>query len=72
LSSRGGVGCLACAICLQLAWLAAAWKNVEDGAAPNLKGARWFSSNEIMRMTNNFNDDEVLGEGGYAKVRCIN
>ncbi|KAG0553800.1 hypothetical protein KC19_12G040100 [Ceratodon purpureus] len=46
----------------------AGWKNVEDGAAPNLKGARWFSFDDIKRMTNNFSDDNVLGEGGYGKV----
>jgi len=47
---------------------AAAWQNAQDGAAPKLKGANWFSFDDIKRMTNNFSEANTIGEGGYGKV----
>lgn len=47
---------------------AADWEKAQDGDAPKLKGARWFTFDDIKMMTNNFNEDNVLGEGGYGKV----
>ncbi|XP_024357802.1 leucine-rich repeat receptor protein kinase HPCA1 isoform X1 [Physcomitrium patens] len=44
------------------------WEKAQDGDAPKLKGARWFTFDDIKMMTNNFNEDNVLGEGGYGKV----
>ncbi|KAI4296839.1 hypothetical protein L6164_036759 [Bauhinia variegata] len=41
-------------------------KNV--GAAPQLKGARWFSLEELKKYTNNFSDANAVGSGGYGKV----
>lgn len=45
-----------------------AWQSIEGGAAPKLKGANWFSFDEIKQMTNNFSEENELGEGGYGKV----
>uniref|UniRef100_A0A7I4BQM7 non-specific serine/threonine protein kinase n=1 Tax=Physcomitrium patens TaxID=3218 RepID=A0A7I4BQM7_PHYPA len=45
-----------------------AWAKAEDGNAPQLKGARWFTFNDMRRMTNDFDDDNMLGAGGYGKV----
>lgn len=47
---------------------AAAWAKAEDGTAPQLKGAHWFSFDDIKRMTNNFSAENELGAGGYGKV----
>ncbi|KAG6409420.1 hypothetical protein SASPL_127459 [Salvia splendens] len=36
--------------------------------APQLKGARWFSYEEVKKCTNNFSDSNQIGSGGYGKV----
>jgi hypothetical protein len=33
-----------------------------------LKGARWFSYDELKKCTNNFSGSNELGFGGYGKV----
>ena len=48
-----------------------AWQNMEGNSAPMLKGATWFSFDDIKIMTNNFNPKNELGEGGYGKVHHI-
>ncbi|CAN6581726.1 unnamed protein product [Malus baccata var. baccata] len=40
----------------------------DSGGAPQLKGARWFSYDELKRCTNNFSDSNEIGSGGYGKV----
>ncbi|VFQ70309.1 unnamed protein product [Cuscuta campestris] len=35
---------------------------------PQLKGARWFSSEELKKCTNNFSQSNEVGSGGYGKV----
>jgi serine/threonine protein kinase len=48
---------------------AASWaRSEEKGGAPRLKGARWFSHEELKRSTNNFAEANELGYGGYGKV----
>ncbi|XP_028780345.1 probable leucine-rich repeat receptor-like protein kinase At5g49770 [Neltuma alba] len=45
------------------------WKlNKNNGMAPQLKGARWFSLEELKKYTNNFSEDNTVGSGGYGKV----
>ncbi|KAH9332016.1 hypothetical protein KI387_004124, partial [Taxus chinensis] len=39
-----------------------------SGDAPKLKGARWFSFEELRLATNNFSTQNVIGSGGYGKV----
>ncbi|KAL5218298.1 hypothetical protein ABZP36_018982 [Zizania latifolia] len=47
----------------------ASWvRSEERGGAPRLKGARWFSYEELKRITNNFAEANELGYGGYGKV----
>ncbi|MCO5552751.1 hypothetical protein L7F22_006268 [Adiantum nelumboides] len=49
----------------------AAWIAASEGGDPNipqLKGARWFSLEEIRKCTNNFSRNNEIGEGGYGKV----
>eukprot|EP00253_Pinus_taeda_P001446 PITA_01446 len=41
----------------------------ESGNAPKLKGARFFSFQELKMATNNFSKDNEIGSGGYGKVR---
>jgi hypothetical protein len=38
----------------------------DSGGAPQLKGARFFSFEELKNGTNNFSDE--IGSGGYGKV----
>ncbi|KAG0495273.1 hypothetical protein HPP92_006267 [Vanilla planifolia] len=47
-----------------------AWaNNVNDkDGAPQLKGARWFSYDELRKITNNFSEANAIGSGGYGKV----
>ncbi|KAL8099389.1 leucine-rich repeat receptor protein kinase HPCA1 [Apium graveolens] len=40
----------------------------DSGGAPQLKGARWFSYDELKKCTNNFSDINEIGSGGYGKV----
>ncbi|PNY06945.1 putative LRR receptor-like protein kinase [Trifolium pratense] len=40
----------------------------DSGGAPQLKGARWFSYDELKKCTNNFSGSNELGFGGYGKV----
>ncbi|CAH8330538.1 unnamed protein product [Eruca vesicaria subsp. sativa] len=40
----------------------------DSGGAPQLKGARWFSYEELKKITNNFSMSSELGSGGYGKV----
>ncbi|KAK4480215.1 hypothetical protein RD792_013277 [Penstemon davidsonii] len=40
----------------------------DSGGAPQLKGARWFSYDELKKSTNNFSQSNQIGSGGYGKV----
>ncbi|KAI3437451.1 Protein kinase domain-containing protein [Psidium guajava] len=40
----------------------------DSGGAPELKGARWFSYDELKKCTNNFSEKNEIGSGGYGKV----
>ncbi|KAG7017177.1 putative leucine-rich repeat receptor-like protein kinase [Cucurbita argyrosperma subsp. argyrosperma] len=40
----------------------------DSGGAPQLKGARWFSYDELKKCTNNFSMSNEIGSGGYGKV----
>ncbi|KAH9332085.1 hypothetical protein KI387_004193, partial [Taxus chinensis] len=40
----------------------------ESGGAPKLKGARWFSFQELKMATDNFSEGNEIGSGGYGKV----
>jgi hypothetical protein len=54
---------------LYVSTAAASWARSEErGGAPRLKGARWFSYEELKRSTNNFAEANELGYGGYGKV----
>lgn len=48
----------------------ASWapSGTDSGGAPQLKGARWFSYDDLKKSTNNFLESNVLGSGGYGKV----
>eukprot|EP01018_Ginkgo_biloba_P025021 Gb_02429 [translate_table: standard] len=39
-----------------------------SGGAPKLKGARWFSFQELRKSTNNFSESNEIGSGSYGKV----
>ncbi|CAI9101454.1 OLC1v1038784C1 [Oldenlandia corymbosa var. corymbosa] len=47
----------------------ACWQ-LEDGNgdAPQLKGARWLSFDELKKCTDSFSDSNCIGVGGYGKV----
>lgn len=49
---------------------AASWASSgKDGSgAPQLKGARWFSYDELKKSTSNFSEANQIGSGGYGKV----
>ncbi|XP_077239205.1 leucine-rich repeat receptor protein kinase HPCA1-like isoform X2 [Tasmannia lanceolata] len=40
----------------------------DSGGAPQLKGARWFSYDELKKSTHNFSESNEIGSGGYGKV----
>ncbi|KAK7250658.1 hypothetical protein RIF29_33224 [Crotalaria pallida] len=40
----------------------------DSGGAPQLKGARWFSYDELKKYTSNFSQRNEIGFGGYGKV----
>ncbi|KAL9249007.1 Leucine-rich repeat receptor protein kinase HPCA1-like protein [Drosera capensis] len=42
--------------------------SVRNSDIPQLKGARWFSFEEIKKCTNNFSEANNVGSGGYGKV----
>ncbi|PKA51172.1 putative leucine-rich repeat receptor-like protein kinase [Apostasia shenzhenica] len=48
----------------------ASWvsKGSDSCGAPQLKGARWFSFDELKKSTNNFSESNEIGSGGYGKV----
>ncbi|XLR69108.1 hypothetical protein S83_019780, partial [Arachis hypogaea] len=39
----------------------------DNGGAPQLKGARWFSYDELKKSTSHFSESNELGFGGYDK-----
>ncbi|XP_010682078.2 leucine-rich repeat receptor protein kinase HPCA1 isoform X2 [Beta vulgaris subsp. vulgaris] len=39
-----------------------------SGDVPQLKGARFFTFNEVQKCTNNFSEANHVGSGGYGKV----
>ncbi|XP_054776319.1 leucine-rich repeat receptor protein kinase HPCA1-like isoform X2 [Prosopis cineraria] len=43
-------------------------QNNNSGNAPQLKGARWFSFEELKKYSNNFCEANTIGAGGYGKV----
>eukprot|EP01018_Ginkgo_biloba_P024958 Gb_39314 [translate_table: standard] len=55
---------------IQLSQPFASWERSrkDSGGAPQLKGARCFSYNELKKATNNFSNDNEIGSGGYGKV----
>ncbi|KAK7346240.1 hypothetical protein VNO80_20755 [Phaseolus coccineus] len=40
----------------------------DSGGAPQLKGARWFSYDDLKKCTSNFSENNEIGSGGYGKV----
>ncbi|GAU39573.1 hypothetical protein TSUD_384560 [Trifolium subterraneum] len=42
-------------------------QNKNSGAAPQLKGARWFSFDDMRKYTNNFAEANTIGSGGYGQ-----
>ncbi|KAF3440645.1 hypothetical protein FNV43_RR18929 [Rhamnella rubrinervis] len=42
--------------------------NKNSGGVPQLKGARWFSYEELKNYSNNFSVANEIGSGGYGKV----
>lgn len=48
---------------------AATWDvKKSSGSVPQLKGARFFSFDEVKKYTNNFSESNDVGSGGYGKV----
>ncbi|KAF5952090.1 hypothetical protein HYC85_010034 [Camellia sinensis] len=48
---------------------AASWgPSNSSGGVPQLKGARFFSFEELKKYTNNFSEANNIGSGGYGKV----
>ncbi|KAG4383776.1 hypothetical protein GLYMA_13G152542v4 [Glycine max] len=43
-------------------------QNTNSGTAPQLKGARWFSFDDLRKYTSNFSETNTIGSGGYGKV----
>ncbi|KAM3205084.1 leucine-rich repeat receptor protein kinase HPCA1 [Capsicum annuum] len=40
----------------------------DSEGAPQLKGSRWFSYDELKKSTSNFSERNEIGSGGYGKV----
>ena len=43
-------------------------KSTSASTAPQLRGARTFSFDELRKITNNFSEANDIGNGGYGKV----
>ncbi|XP_047163599.1 leucine-rich repeat receptor protein kinase HPCA1-like [Vigna umbellata] len=43
-------------------------QNKNSGTAPQLKGGRWFSFDDLRKYTNNFSETNTIGSGGYGQV----
>lgn len=41
---------------------------IDNGSIPKLNGARFFPYSELKKATNNFNESNEIGSGGYGKV----
>lgn len=54
--------------CVPASW---APSGKDSGGAPQLKGARWFSYDELKKCTSNFSERNEIGSGGYGKVVCL-
>lgn len=39
-----------------------------NGSVPELKGAKWFSFEELRKCTQGFSESNCIGFGGYGKV----
>ena len=54
-------------------FLPASWapSGKDSGGAPQLKGARWFSYDELKKCSNNFSESNEIGFGGYGKVLLL-
>ncbi|CAI9770179.1 unnamed protein product [Fraxinus pennsylvanica] len=39
-----------------------------SGSIPQLKGAKWFSFEDLKKCTDNFSESKCIGSGGYGKV----
>lgn len=50
--------------------VSASWanSNKDSEGAPQLKGARWFSYDELRKSTNEFSYANEIGSGSYGKV----
>ncbi|PSS18996.1 Leucine-rich repeat receptor-like protein kinase precursor [Actinidia chinensis var. chinensis] len=47
----------------------ASWvPNKNSDSIPQLKGARWFSFEELKKCTGSFSEASIIGSGGYGKV----
>nr|DAD38792.1 TPA_asm: hypothetical protein HUJ06_013114 [Nelumbo nucifera] len=44
------------------------WDPNSSGSTPQLKGARWFTFDELKKCTNSFSEANAIGSGGYGKV----
>lgn len=57
-------------VLIMLSLFSASWggTGTDNGGAPQLKGARWFSYDELKKSTNNFSETNEIGFGGYGKV----
>lgn len=45
---------------------------VSGGSAPQLKGARFFSFEELKKYANGFSEENAIGTGGYGQVSLDN
>ncbi|KAF5803156.1 putative protein kinase RLK-Pelle-LRR-VIII-1 family [Helianthus annuus] len=51
--------------CFPASW---GFDSSDAGDAPQLKGTRWCSFEELQRATNRFSEENIIGSGGYGKV----